>query len=1078
MLRDRAESLCDFIIFCLLALASSGSISLLAFAQNLPPSSSIPSATAKSNGEEAAVIERILNRVRFENDGTEISETEAVVRIQSQAGVEEFGQLVFGYSSATEKLKIEYVRVRKPDGHVVETPESTAQDFAPDVLREAPMYSDYRQRHISVAALQPGDVLEYRTVTRVETPLAAGNFWYEYTFPKDVVVEDDRLEINIPKGRELKLKTPNRKPEIQDSGDRRTYIWIEKNIHPEPEQSASEEEPSRPDIQLTTFTDWKQVAQWYAKLQGERMTVDDSVKKRADELTKGADTPEEKARRLYDFVARNIRYVSISLGVGRYQPHSASDVMQNGYGDCKDKHTLLAALLKAEGIQSYPVLIDSSRRLDPDVPSPAQFDHVITAIRLGTKLIWVDTTPEVTPFGLILYQLRNKEAVLASDESDGGLQRTPANSPVATFLHFSLNGTLSASGALEGTVDVTAQGDRDWPMRRNFRQMSSGQWKSYVKVLSESWGLAGDVDDVALDAIEDTGKPFHLKYRLRQEHYFQVPSVGINFRPMPRLAVPPAKESEHSSPNQGSPNHGSPNDDARLDIGPPAETDYHVRLQFPSTYTLRVPTPVKMTRDYGAYSSSYSVSKDIMEGERRLVINTNEIPAARRADYESFSNAAQSDQDQVLSCTIAAPASHATEATKVKLEGTPAELQKAGRRDLQARNYFSAIDLLKRATDGDGSLKGAWNELGQAYAGASDHEKAIAAFRQQLKVDPNHKSANAELSLELQLSGQNEDAVSAYRKQLAISPYEKITHRNLGLLLAQLHRDADARVELEAAAAMPPEDPETKLALAQVSARLGDNSKAEELMRPLIGSFNSNALGDLYALALRIDTDPAQAENDAQEVLYEIGAQFDAGEFERPGPAISSAMQLVALSWARIGWARFHRDENLPAVQFLTAAWLLSQSGVVADRLAQVFEKQGQAAKAAHFYALALSAGESDEEAKNSRAHFTKLATDPAQIEKDIEKARDELVQSRTLKVEGLAEKTGEARFTLVFDSSPRPERVDFAGGDEKLRSGSASLREKEFPVRFPDVSSVKIVRQAKLQCRTGCTIELLPIDK
>ncbi len=130
--------------------------------------------TIAANSKEAAIFDRILNRIRFENDGTEVSETEAVVKIQSQAGVEEFGQLVFGYSSATEKLDIEYVRVRKPDGQVVVTPDSTAQDFAPDVLKEAPMYSDYRQRHISVAALQPGDTLEYRTVTRVFKPLAGG----------------------------------------------------------------------------------------------------------------------------------------------------------------------------------------------------------------------------------------------------------------------------------------------------------------------------------------------------------------------------------------------------------------------------------------------------------------------------------------------------------------------------------------------------------------------------------------------------------------------------------------------------------------------------------------------------------------------------------------------------------------------------------------------------------------------------------------------------------------------------------------------------------------------------------------
>ena len=384
-----------------------------------PPASSSKKTT--SNAEEAAVFERILNRARFENDGTEVRETEAVVHIQSQAGVEDFGQLVFGYSSATEKLEVEYVRVRKPDGRVVVTPDSTAQDFAPDVLKEAPMYSDYRQRHISVTSLAPGDTLEYRTVTRVLTPLAAGNFWYEYTFPKGIVVNEDRLELDVPKSRDVKLKTPKRQPEIQETGDRRTYTWVVKDIKPERDKERDEDEETSADVQLTTFTDWKQVAQWYAKLQGERMAVDDSVRKKADELTKGADTQTEKARRLYDFVARNVRYVSISLGIGRYQPHSASDVLQNGYGDCKDKHTLFSAMLRAEGIKSYPVLIDSSRKLDADVPSPAQFDHVITAARLGTGtgLTWLDTTPEVTPYGLILYQLRNKQAVLASEDAEG-----------------------------------------------------------------------------------------------------------------------------------------------------------------------------------------------------------------------------------------------------------------------------------------------------------------------------------------------------------------------------------------------------------------------------------------------------------------------------------------------------------------------------------------------------------------------------------------------------------------------------------------------------------------------------------
>src|ERR1700687_4982364 len=308
VLRTAFGLLLVFSVVCqLVCLMSAG-----ALAQAPVPSSPKPKT---ANAEEAAVFERILNHVRFENDGTEVSETEAVVRIQSQAGVKAFGQLIFGYSSATEKLEVEYVRVRKPDGRIVVTPESTAQDFAPDVLKEAPMYSDYRQRHISVVALQPGDTLEYRTVTRVLTPLAAGNFWYEHTFPKGVAVNEDRLEIDIPKAREVKLKTPTRKPEIQETADRRIYTWVVKDIQPERDRDRDEtEEQTGPDVQLTTFTDWKQVAQWYAKLQGERMTVDDSVRKKAQELTKGADTPTEKARRIYDFVARSVRYARISLG--------------------------------------------------------------------------------------------------------------------------------------------------------------------------------------------------------------------------------------------------------------------------------------------------------------------------------------------------------------------------------------------------------------------------------------------------------------------------------------------------------------------------------------------------------------------------------------------------------------------------------------------------------------------------------------------------------------------------------------------------------------------------------------------
>jgi hypothetical protein len=159
----------------------------------------------------------------------------------------------------------------------------------------------------------------------------------------------------------------------------------------------------------------------------------------------------------------------------------------------------------------------------------------------------------------------------------------------------------------------------------------------------------------------------------------------------------------------------------------------------------------------------------------------------------------------------------------------------------------------------------------------------------------------------------------------------------------------------------------------------------------------------------------------------------------------------------------------------------LSQSGTVANRLAQVLEKQGQTAKAQQIYALSVAAGgnTTTDDAQNSRRQLAKLSGDRAKAEKAIAQAREELASASTIKLGRITSTPASAHFNLLFEGSPRPERAEFAGGDESLRSAAEQLRNKDFPVRFPDVSSVKIVRQARVSCTaSGCQVEILPIEK
>ncbi|MGA8030315.1 MAG: DUF3857 domain-containing protein, partial [Bryobacteraceae bacterium] len=111
--------------------------------------------------KEAAVVQSIATKVSFTAEGVREWQQIVSIRVQSEAAVRQYGVLSFSYASGSEQIKVEYVRVRKPDGSITDTPDSSIVDVTTDVASIAPVYSDLRQKQIPVKALAVGDVLEY-----------------------------------------------------------------------------------------------------------------------------------------------------------------------------------------------------------------------------------------------------------------------------------------------------------------------------------------------------------------------------------------------------------------------------------------------------------------------------------------------------------------------------------------------------------------------------------------------------------------------------------------------------------------------------------------------------------------------------------------------------------------------------------------------------------------------------------------------------------------------------------------------------------------------------------------------------
>ena len=94
------------------------------------------------------------------------------------------------------------------------------------------------------------------------------------------------------------------------------------------------------------------------------------------------------------YVQDQVRYFAILIDQSTHKPHSPTEVLERGYGDCKDKSQLLTSLLRAKGIDATPALVSVSRQkiLLTDLPDVGSFDHAIVLVQLGAKVYWLDPT--------------------------------------------------------------------------------------------------------------------------------------------------------------------------------------------------------------------------------------------------------------------------------------------------------------------------------------------------------------------------------------------------------------------------------------------------------------------------------------------------------------------------------------------------------------------------------------------------------------------------------------------------------------------------------------------------------------
>jgi tetratricopeptide (TPR) repeat protein/transglutaminase-like putative cysteine protease len=1022
-------------------------------AQQIPAATepkAVPAATAPKPdySNEAFIDEQDTTTISFENDGTSTRETSARIRIQSDAGVQRYSVLTFSYQNATETIDIDYVRVLKPDGTAVRTPADNIQEMPSEITRQAPLYSDLREKHVAVKGLSVGDVLEMKSHWRSTKPLALGQFWYAYNFSHDSIMLHEELRVTVPRDRAIKWKSERYKPVINEEGSRRTYTWTSSQLESKSpvEQKKQQEEQAyalargrlpSPDVQISSFQTWEEIGTWYNHLQLERVKPTDEIRRKAFELTKDAKDDDAKVRAIYKYVATQFRYIGVAFGIGRYQPHSAGEILSNQYGDCKDKHTLLASLLDAVGIKAYPALINSSLSLDPDVPSPSQFNHVITAVPQGNGYIWLDTTAEVAPYGYLLSALWDKPALIVPNEKAALFVNTPAEPSSRATQIFRIVAKLKDDGTLDGKVERTISGDDSEVVLRNaFRRTPMPQWNNLVQQISYASGFSGEVSDVSVSPPEQTDEPFRISYSYSRKNYGDWSNAHTS-PPLPPVLLPfNENEDKPTTP---------------ILLGTIGEAQLHARLELPAGYAVILPMNLHLQREFAEYQSSYTFTGNIFTADRRFVVKLREVPVNQLGEYKDFNKSVQDDHDNFIPVAkVQVPAQAAAllptiSAIRSLPNSTNPEAIAAedeGRDKLQKGDVKGAISDLQHAVAVDPKFARDWMTLGTLLMSSRQPDAAVEAFRKGIDADPTQPLPHKLLGMALMHVEKYDEAATAWQEYVKLAPDDVEGSEKLATTLIAVKRYADAAPVLESAIKIAPEQANLYMQLGSTYSYLQNADKTV-----------AN-----YKKALELDSSPfmyndigyqlAEANQELPLALdYAIKAVH--GEEESSEAVKLSELKLedltqptrLAAFWDTLGWVYYKMRTLDQAEKYLNAAWTLSQGKVEGEHLLEV----------------------------RKQLHKASALPDSNQV--------------RTTKLPRLVAGSASGEFFVVLIRDPktgraRADEVKFVSGSEKLRSSDEALRSANFTFPFPDEGPTHILRRGILGCYsyTGCSFVLLDL--
>jgi hypothetical protein len=391
---------------------------------------------------------------------------------------------------------------------------------------------------------------------------------------------------------------------------------------------------------ISSVKSWNMVASWYAHLTKDRIKPGKKLYEYIKKIAVSKKTKLEKIKGIYNFVAKNIRYVGYEFGLDGYKPSNVNSTFKNRLGDCKDHATLFSSMLKQLGVKAYPVLIPTTEipDMNPNIPTPFVFDHEITAIKLKSgKFMFADTTSNVTTFGDLppMDQGRN---VLIIANGKGITAKTPIFSPAKNSVSVKEYAAVSRGGGLNVKSSIIYSGAYD--MYKRYLYSSTSERKKKDGILKDVTSIVPNakLTGYSFKNGNSMTKPYIENFSFAAKNYSGKNGNTVMIRLPLRTRTELTKITAMGKRKYS------------LKFGYNFSEKTAVYLSFPKNYKIVfIPKAVNIGNAVGSFAVSYSIKNDTVVFRSYFSVNGYKIkPRSYTAAKKLFNTAIKTLSRQVV----------------------------------------------------------------------------------------------------------------------------------------------------------------------------------------------------------------------------------------------------------------------------------------------------------------------------------------------------------------------------------------------------------------------------------------------